>query len=93
MEQCLLKESQKDFTSEWLDALWLWTCQFAEMILSITIALSMGLFGLIISALWILHCFFEGVDSDFRTYQAQLKQRDGLELDERDGLLLTHKSK
>jgi len=92
LEQCQLKEQSKDFTSEWLEAIWAWTVQFTQMTVALATSLAVGLFGLFVSVLWILHCFFEGVDSDTRIHRANLKARDGLEMEERDQLLAEHKS-
>lgn len=92
LEQCRKTEYSKDFTAEWLEALWAWTLQFAQMTWALTVALAVGLFGLFVSVLWILHCFFEGVDNDSRIHQANLKARDGLDMEERDQLQGEHKS-
>lgn len=92
LEQCRITEDSKDFTAEWLEAISAWTWQFAQMTVALITALAVGLFGLFVSALWILHCFFEGVDSDTRIHQANLKARDGLEMEERDQLQGEHRS-
>lgn len=92
LEQCQFKEESKDFTSEWLEAISAWTWQFAQMTVALITALAVGLFGLFVSVLWILHCFFEGVDNDTRMHRANLKARDGLEMEERDELQGAHKS-
>ncbi|MFA7341334.1 MAG: hypothetical protein WC028_31420 [Candidatus Obscuribacterales bacterium] len=77
-------DKRTDHTSEWLAVLRQW---FEIGLLCIWDALLMfgnAVITLIIGLAWIVVCFFEGVASDTRIYEQQLKERDGLERDDRD---------
>lgn len=84
-------DKQTDRTSEWLKVLS--EClevlsQWSEIgLLCIWDALFMvgnAVLTLIIGLAWITVCFFEGIASDTRIYEQQLKDRDGLEREDRD---------
>lgn len=79
-------DKRTDHTSEWLAVLRQW---FEIGLLCIWDALLMfgnAVITLIIGLAWIVVCFFEGVASDTRIYEQQLKERDGLEREARDAL-------
>lgn len=77
-------DKQTDHTSEWLKAIRQWSeigllCAWDTLLTA-----GNAVTTLIIGLAWIVFCFFEGVDSDTRIYEQQLKERDGLERQDRD---------
>ncbi|CAN5560347.1 hypothetical protein BH11CYA1_BH11CYA1_25730 [soil metagenome] len=79
-------DGKTDHTSEWIDVLRQWSKIALLLLWDSILGLAIMTMSLFIGTVWILFCFFEGVDSDTRIYEQQLREKDGLERGERDDL-------
>jgi len=79
-------ESSRDFTAEWLEALTAWAKIAGHFCGELLASIAIGVVGFFIALAWIIFCWCEGTASDTRLYEKQLKERDGLEREERDYL-------
>ena len=79
-------DEQTDHTSEWMEVIHQWTEIALVSLWDGLILLGSTIITVIVGLLWILYCFIEGVESDIRIYEQQLKEKDGLERKERDEL-------
>ncbi len=77
-------DKQTDHTSEWLEVLRQWLDIGMLCIWDALLMFGNAVITLIIGLAWIVVCFFEGVASDTRIYEQQLKEKDGLEREDRD---------
>lgn len=84
-------DKQTDHTSEWLEVMRQWSEIGLLCIWDAILIFGNAMITLTIGLAWIVFCFFEGVDSDTRIYEQQLKERDGLERPERDSLDCAYK--
>ncbi|MFA6211488.1 MAG: hypothetical protein WCT03_09570 [Candidatus Obscuribacterales bacterium] len=79
-------DKQTDHTKEWVDVMRQWSTIGFLWLWDTFLAFGSAVISIVLGIAWILLCFFEGVDSDTRIYEQRLKDRDGLERPERDGL-------
>jgi hypothetical protein len=77
-------DKQTDHTSEWLEVLSQWSEIGLLCIWDALLMFGNAVITLIIGLAWIAVCFFEGIASDTKIYEQQLKDRDGLEREDRD---------
>lgn len=77
-------DKQTDHTREWLKVLRQWSEIGLLCIWDALLMFGNAVITLIIGLAWIVVCFFEGVASDTRIYEQQLKEKDGLEREDRD---------
>ncbi len=83
-------DEQTDRTEEWIHTLYSW-CKIGLVYLGQgTLALGGSILALILAIAWIIICFCDGVESDTRQYEKDLKDRDHLDRKDRDALSADH---
>lgn len=79
-------DEQTDHTGEWIEVIRQWAEIALFALWDGLILFGSAIITVIVGLAWILFCFIEGVESDTRIYEQQLKEKDGLGRKERDEL-------
>ena len=87
------KEEEADRSGEWAQALGQWTMYVGSFLLEISIAIATGIIGALGTLAWIIVHWTDGAAQDWRIYQAELSERDGLDMRTRDAITSLHSDK
>ena len=79
-------DEQTDHTGEWIEVIREWAEIALHCLWEGLILFGSAVATMIMGLAWILFCFIEGVESDTRIYEQQLKEKDGLGRKARDEL-------